>query len=224
MAEAASCLGSKASFSTLFTAGDSAPLLILRGGWRAGGAGAAPMGHKAGPEIRQIVIRQLPRRRRWFSASGAHLRWCVSTFGSTICASQGRKATRHRGRPKRFVTRTAVTPRRGRTANRAPRSTPSWGRGSITLRTVSLSDEFARSVRAMPALNSLTIAEMEVWRHAFCTWRPFCARFYVTATFSSRQCDDDCPHVTGDGGEDIPGEPSAGSGWLGREIATHHRE
>ncbi|PWU98919.1 hypothetical protein C3747_223g41 [Trypanosoma cruzi] len=180
MAEAASCLDSKASFSTLFTAGDSAPLLILRGGRRAGGAGAAPNGTQGRPRNSPDCYQQLPRRRRWFTASGPHLHWCVSTFGSTICASQGRKATRHRGRPKRFVTRTAVTPRRGRTANRAPRSTPSWGRGSITLRTVSLSDEFARSVRAMPALNSLTIAEMEVMASRF---------LYVAAILGTRLCD-----------------------------------
>ncbi|KAF8278105.1 putative target of rapamycin (TOR) kinase 1 [Trypanosoma cruzi] len=53
---------------------------------------------------------------------------------------------------------------------------------------------------------------------------PFCARVYVTTTFSSRQCDDDYPHLTGDCDGDIPGEPSAVSGWFGREITTHHRK
>ncbi|KAF8277284.1 putative target of rapamycin (TOR) kinase 1 [Trypanosoma cruzi] len=90
--------------------------------------------------------------------------------------------------------------------------------------TVSLSDKFVRSLCAMPTLNSLTIAEWSLWRHAFCTRLPFWARVYATTTFSSKQCDDDCPHLTGDCAEDIPGEPSAVSGWFGREITTHHRE
>ncbi|RNC45787.1 serine/threonine protein phosphatase [Trypanosoma cruzi] len=55
----------------------------------------------------------------------------------------------------------AVTPR-WRNANRAPRITPFCGRNLITHRAVSLSEKFVRSVRAMPALNSLTVAEMEV--------------------------------------------------------------
>ncbi|ESS62068.1 hypothetical protein TCDM_10287 [Trypanosoma cruzi Dm28c] len=67
-------------------------------------------------------------------------------------------------------------------------------------------------------------AGTEVWRHAFCTWRPFGARVYAATTLSSRQCDDDCPHLTGDCGEDIPGEPTAVSGCFGRGITTHHRE
>ncbi|RNF06063.1 putative profilin [Trypanosoma cruzi] len=52
----------------------------------------------------------------------------------------------------------------------------------------------------------------------------FLARVYAATTLSSRQCDDDCPHLTGDCGEDIPGEPTAVSGWFGREITTQHRE
>ncbi|RNF17677.1 hypothetical protein TcG_05437 [Trypanosoma cruzi] len=66
-----------------------------------------------------------------------------------------------------------------------------------THRAVSLSDKFVRSVRAMPVLNSSIIAEWRLWRHAFCTRLPFCARVYVPTTFSSRQCDDDYPHLTG---------------------------
>ncbi|PWV03769.1 hypothetical protein C3747_169g88 [Trypanosoma cruzi] len=64
-------------------------------------------------------------------------------------------------------------------------------------RAVSLSDKFVRSLCAMPTLNSLTIAEWSLWRPAFCTRLPFWARIYVTTTFSSRQCDDDYPHLTG---------------------------
>ncbi|RNC59346.1 serine/threonine protein phosphatase [Trypanosoma cruzi] len=69
---------------------------------------------------------------------------------------------RHCGEPKCFVMRTVVTPRWGG---------PRIGRYAVHLpgvhfdhthRAASLSDKFFRSVRAMPALNSLTIAEMEV--------------------------------------------------------------
>ncbi|PWV16451.1 putative target of rapamycin (TOR) kinase 1 [Trypanosoma cruzi] len=66
-----------------------------------------------------------------------------------------------------------------------------------THQTVSLSDEFVRSVCAMPALNSSTIAEMEVTASRFCMWLPFGARVYATTTFPSRQCDDGYPHFTG---------------------------
>ncbi|KAF8299770.1 hypothetical protein TcYC6_0063780 [Trypanosoma cruzi] len=67
-----------------------------------------------------------------------------------------------------------------------------------THQAVFLSEKFFRSVRAMPSLKYLTISEMEVWRHGFCTRLPFWARVYVTATLSSRQCDDDYPHLTGE--------------------------
>ncbi|KAF8289359.1 putative target of rapamycin (TOR) kinase 1 [Trypanosoma cruzi] len=42
-----------------------------------------------------------------------------------------------------------------------------------THRAATLSDEFVCSVRAMSALNSLTIWEMEVMAHAFCMRWPF---------------------------------------------------
>ncbi|PWV04080.1 putative target of rapamycin (TOR) kinase 1 [Trypanosoma cruzi] len=50
----------------------------------------------------------------------------------------------------------------------------------------------------MPALNSLTIAEMEVVASRFCSQLPFCARVYANTTFSSRQCDGDYRHFTGE--------------------------
>ncbi|KAF8282222.1 hypothetical protein TcBrA4_0086880 [Trypanosoma cruzi] len=49
-----------------------------------------------------------------------------------------------------------------------------------THRAVSLSDKFVRSVRVMPALNCLTIAEMEAVASRFCTRPPF---------FGTRLCD-----------------------------------
>ncbi|KAF5218574.1 hypothetical protein ECC02_008492 [Trypanosoma cruzi] len=68
----------------------------------------------------------------------------------------------------------------GRTANRAPRSTPSWGCNLITHRAVSLSGRFFRSVRAMSALNSSTIAEMEVTASRF---------LYAADILGTRLCD-----------------------------------
>ncbi|PWV06044.1 hypothetical protein C3747_121g90 [Trypanosoma cruzi] len=49
-----------------------------------------------------------------------------------------------------------------------------------TYQAVSLSDTFVRSVRVMPALNSLTIAEMEVMASRF---------LYAAAIFGTRLCD-----------------------------------
>ncbi|ESS55319.1 hypothetical protein TCDM_13215 [Trypanosoma cruzi Dm28c] len=49
MAEAASCLDLKASFFQVFTAGDSASLLMPRGGRHAGGAHTAPNGTQGWP-------------------------------------------------------------------------------------------------------------------------------------------------------------------------------
>ncbi|PWU92373.1 TcC31.12 [Trypanosoma cruzi] len=67
-----------------------------------------------------------------------------------------------------------------------------------THRAVSLSEKFIRSVRAMPALNSLTIAEMEIMASRFLYAAAIWARVYVNTTFLLRQCDDDCPHLTGE--------------------------
>ncbi|KAF8307897.1 putative target of rapamycin (TOR) kinase 1 [Trypanosoma cruzi] len=73
----------------------------------------------------------------------------------------------------------------------------------------------------MPALNSSTIAGMEVVASRFYTRLAIFARVYATTTFLSRQCDDDCRTSPRDCAGDIHGEPSAVSGWLWREIATH---
>ncbi|PWU85675.1 putative target of rapamycin (TOR) kinase 1 [Trypanosoma cruzi] len=68
----------------------------------------------------------------------------------------------------------------GRIANWTLRSTPFCGCILITLQTVSLSDKFVRSVRAMSALNSLTIAEMEVTASRF---------LYAAAILGTQLCD-----------------------------------
>ncbi|PWU84603.1 putative target of rapamycin (TOR) kinase 1 [Trypanosoma cruzi] len=152
-----------------------------RGGRHAGGAYTAPNGIQGQP-------RNSPDH--YFGNCGGddggspplgpHLHWCATTFGSVIYALQGRKAMRHCGKPKCFVIRTAVTPRWGRIANRALRSTPFCGCSLITLQTVSLSDKFVRSVCAMSALNSSTITEMEVTASRF---------LYAAAILGTQLCD-----------------------------------
>ncbi|PWV18097.1 putative target of rapamycin (TOR) kinase 1 [Trypanosoma cruzi] len=66
-----------------------------------------------------------------------------------------------------------------------------------THRAVSLSDKFFRSVCAMPALNSLTIAEMEVVASRFLYAAAIFGTQLCECHFLSRQCDDDYPHLTG---------------------------
>ncbi|PWV18625.1 putative target of rapamycin (TOR) kinase 1 [Trypanosoma cruzi] len=67
-----------------------------------------------------------------------------------------------------------------------------------TRQAVSLSDRFVRSVRAMPSLNSSTIAEMEITASRLLYAAAiFCTRL-CAASFSARQCDDDYPHLTGE--------------------------
>ncbi|PWV02893.1 hypothetical protein C3747_185g38 [Trypanosoma cruzi] len=67
-----------------------------------------------------------------------------------------------------------------------------------TRRAVSLSDKLVRSVCAACRRSIIWPSwKWRLWRHAFCTRLPFWARVYVATTFSSRQCDDDYPHLTG---------------------------
>ncbi|PWV19571.1 hypothetical protein C3747_9g385 [Trypanosoma cruzi] len=99
-------------FSCFFAAGDSASLSMPRGGRHAGGADTAPSGIQGRP-------RNSPDY--YFGNcggddGGSPPLGCTSigayrTHGSVIYALQGRKATRHCGRPKCFVMRTVVTPR-----------------------------------------------------------------------------------------------------------------
>ncbi|PWV00853.1 hypothetical protein C3747_205g18 [Trypanosoma cruzi] len=67
-----------------------------------------------------------------------------------------------------------------------------------TRRAVSLSDEFVRSVCAACRRSIIWPSrKWRSWRHALYTRLPFWARVYVATTFSSRQCDEDYPHLTG---------------------------
>ncbi|KAF8284733.1 putative target of rapamycin (TOR) kinase 1 [Trypanosoma cruzi] len=138
------------------------------------------MGYKVNPEILQTITSAIAG-----VTTVVHRLWAAPPLvrddvwiGNIRIA--GSKAMRHCGKPKCFVMRTVVTPRWGRNANRALRSTPFCGCSLITLQTVSLSDKFVRCVCAMPALNSSTITEMEVMASRF---------LYAAAIFGTQLCD-----------------------------------
>ncbi|KAF8286817.1 hypothetical protein TcBrA4_0026040 [Trypanosoma cruzi] len=81
---------------------------------------------------------------------------------------------------KCFVMRTGVTPRWEDRELGATQYTFLGVQFDHTHRAVSLGDKFVRSVRAMPALNSSTVAEMEVMALRF---------LYAAAILGTRLCD-----------------------------------
>ncbi|EKG02393.1 hypothetical protein TCSYLVIO_006582 [Trypanosoma cruzi] len=87
---------------------------------------------------------------------------------------------RHCGKPNCFVMRTVVTPRWEDGESGATQYTFLGAQFDHTHRAVSLSDKFVRSVRAMPAVNSLIIAEMDVMASRF---------LYAAAILGTRLCD-----------------------------------
>ncbi|RNF13423.1 putative target of rapamycin (TOR) kinase 1 [Trypanosoma cruzi] len=94
-----------------------------------------------------------------------------------------------------------------------------------TRRAVSLSDKFVRSLRAVPSLKSLTIAGMEVMASRFLYAAAiFGHAFMRLLLFHQGSATTIIRTSPGNCAGDIPGEPSAVSGWFGREIATHDRE
>ncbi|PWV12553.1 putative target of rapamycin (TOR) kinase 1 [Trypanosoma cruzi] len=165
MAEAASCLDVKASFfSCLFTAGDSASLSMPRGGRHAGGAHTAPKGIQGQPRNLQIIIASaiavvttVVRRLRAapplvrVDVLTNNIRVAGSKSGATLWEAQvlrnadGRHAAMGEDRESGATHYTFLVVQ-----------------FDHTHRAVSLSERFVRSVCAMPALKSLTIAEMEV--------------------------------------------------------------
>ncbi|KAF8296072.1 putative target of rapamycin (TOR) kinase 1 [Trypanosoma cruzi] len=126
------------------------------------------MGYKASPEILQIIISAIA-----VVTTVVHRLWAAPPL---VRVDVWIDIIRIAGSKSDATLWEAQVPRNpdschatiGRIANRALRITPFWGCILITLQTVSLSDKFVRSVRAMSALNSLTIAEMEV-----CSVTPF---------------------------------------------------
>ncbi|PWV20016.1 hypothetical protein C3747_7g574 [Trypanosoma cruzi] len=138
------------------------------------------MGYKASPEILQIITSAIAG-----VTTVVHPLWAapplvrVDVWIDNIRIA-GSKSGATLWEAKCFVMRMAVTPR--------------WGGSRIgryalhlpgvqfdhTHRAVSLSDKFVRSVRAMPALNSLTIAEMEVMASRF---------LYAAAILGTRLCE-----------------------------------
>ncbi|EKG03453.1 target of rapamycin (TOR) kinase 1, putative [Trypanosoma cruzi] len=185
-----------------------------------------PMGYKAGPEILQIIITSAIAvvttvvHRLWAAPPPVridvwigNIRIAGSKSGVTLWEAQ--------------LLRNADSCHATIGEEREPGATHYallWAQFDHTHRAVSLSDKFVRSVCAMSALNSSTVAEMEVVASRFSYLAAFlCTRLYIilfhqgSATRIIRTSPGDCAG-------DIPGEPTAVSGWFGREIATQHRE
>ncbi|RNC39532.1 rab1 small GTP-binding protein, partial [Trypanosoma cruzi] len=107
MAEAASCLDLKASFFRVSLPRETRHLFRCRAeDGTLVELTRLPVGYKAGPEILQIITSAIAVVTTVAHSSGLHFHRCVSTCGSIIYALQGRKATRHCGKPKCFVMRT----------------------------------------------------------------------------------------------------------------------
>ncbi|PWU92851.1 hypothetical protein C3747_307g34 [Trypanosoma cruzi] len=135
MTEAASCLDLKASFFQVSLPRETRHLFRCRvEDGTLVGLTRLRMGYKASPEILQIIISSAISgvttvvHRLW--AAPPLVRIDVWIDDMRIAGS---KSGATLWEAKCFVMRTAVTPRWRRTANRAPRITPSWGCSLITL-------------------------------------------------------------------------------------------
>ncbi|KAF8307248.1 putative target of rapamycin (TOR) kinase 1 [Trypanosoma cruzi] len=139
------------------------------------------MGHKAGPEILQIITSAAAgvttvAYRLW--AAPPSVRIDVWIDNIRIAGSKSDATLWENQAPRNADSCHATV---GRIANRALRSAPFLGvQFDHTHRAVSLSDGFVRSVCAMPAVNSSTIAEMEVVALRF---------LYAAAILCTRLCD-----------------------------------
>ncbi|KAF8283072.1 putative target of rapamycin (TOR) kinase 1 [Trypanosoma cruzi] len=199
MAEAVSCLDVKSSFIVslpretrhLFRCrvedGTLVELTRLR------------MGYKAGPEILQIIIASAIAvvttvvHRLWAAPPSVrvdvwigNIRIAGSKSDATLWETQ--------------VLRNADSCRATMGEDRESGSTHYTFLGvqfDHTHRAVSLSESLS-GVYA-PCRRSILqpSREWRLWRHGFCMRLPFLARVYGTTTFLLRQCDDDCPHLTG---------------------------
>ncbi|PWV05153.1 putative target of rapamycin (TOR) kinase 1 [Trypanosoma cruzi] len=181
MAEAASCLDVKSSFIIslpretrhLFRcrAEDGTLVELTR----------LPMGYKAGPEILQIITSAIAvvttvAHRLWAALPSVRIdvwiddiRIAGSKSGATLWEAQALRNADCRHASMGEDRESGAT-----------QYTFLWVQFDHTHRAVSLSDKLVRSVCAMPALNSSTIAEMEVMASRF---------LYAAAIFGTRLCD-----------------------------------
>ncbi|PWV07314.1 putative target of rapamycin (TOR) kinase 1 [Trypanosoma cruzi] len=162
MAEAASCLDLKESFfSSLFAAGDSASLSMPRGGRHAGGAGTAPSGIQGrpgnSPDYYCLGNCGGDDGGSSLWAAPPSVRVDVWIDDIRIAGSKS-DVTLWEAQVLRNADSCHATIGEDRESG-ATQYTFLGVQFDHTHRAVSLSDKFVRSVRAMPALNSLTIAE-----------------------------------------------------------------
>ncbi|KAF8295823.1 hypothetical protein TcYC6_0089050 [Trypanosoma cruzi] len=201
MAEAASCLDVKASFFQVSLPRGTRHLFRCRvEDGTLVELTRLPMGYKASPEILQIIITSAIAG----VTTVVHRLWAAPPLvridvwiGNIRIAESISDVTLWEAQVLRNADSCHATI--GRIANRALRITPFCGCGLIKLtrrypRVTSLSVLYAPCRR-------LILQQSRKWRlrrHAFYIWLPFWARVYATTTFSSRQCDDDYPQLTGE--------------------------
>ncbi|EKF31521.1 hypothetical protein MOQ_004641 [Trypanosoma cruzi marinkellei] len=228
MAEAASCLDLKASFFQVSSPRESRQLFRCRvEDGTLVELTRPPMGYKAFPEILQLIITStiaavtpvvhplwaappLVRVDVWIY----NMRIAGSKSDATLwetqvlCNADGCQATIGEDRESGATQYTFL----GVQFDHAHRA-------------VSLSDKFVRSVHAMPALNSLTIAGMEVVALRFLYVAAIldtrlCAYYFFSKAARRRLSARNREIVL----ETSPATPSAVSGWFGRKITTNDRE
>ncbi|PWV13765.1 hypothetical protein C3747_41g51 [Trypanosoma cruzi] len=181
IAETASCLDVKASFSKVALPRETRHLFRCRvEDGTLVELTRLQMGHKAGPAILQIIASAIAAvttvvHRLWAAPPLVrvdvrvdNIRIAGSKSDATLWEAQvlrnadGRRATMGEDRESGTTQYTFL-----------------GAQFDHTYQAVSLSEKFVRSVRAMPALNSLTIAEMEVTASRF---------LYAAATLGTRLC------------------------------------
>ncbi|EKG01180.1 target of rapamycin (TOR) kinase 1, putative [Trypanosoma cruzi] len=198
MAEAAFCLELKASFFHVFLPRETQHLFRCRvEDGTLVELTRLPVGCKASPETLQIITSAIARvttvvHRLWAAPPlvrvdvwidniriAGLIRDVTSWEAQVLCNADGRHATMEEDRESGATQYTFLGVQLDHTH-----------------RAVSLSERFVRSVCAMAALNSLTIAEMEVMASRFLYAAAILAHVCATATFLSRQRDDDYPQLT----------------------------
>ncbi|RNC34113.1 putative target of rapamycin (TOR) kinase 1 [Trypanosoma cruzi] len=181
LAEAASCLDVKASLLKFLLPRETRHLFRCRvEDGTLEELARLPMGYKASPEILQITITSAIA----VVTTVAHPLWAapplvrVDAWTDNIRIA-GPKSGATLWEAKCFVMRPAVTPRWEDRESGAAQYTFLGVQFGHVHQTVSRSEKFFRSVCAMPALNSLTVAEMEVMASRF---------LYAAAILGRRLC------------------------------------